>query len=153
MGMYTKINIIIKLKKETPKNIIEVIECMFNGYDIEDMNACGVEIPKHDFFENDRRVWFPKSCGSYYFTGTANSNIQYRNVDKEMVLHIDTDFKNYDDEIELFLDWIAPYVDAYEKEFLGYSRYEEDLNPTLYFYSNGKIIEFINNNVKGDKDD
>ena len=45
-------------------------------------------------------------------------------VDNQMVLHIDTDFKNYADE----------------NEFLGYSRYEEDYNPTLYFFKTKKLF-------------
>ena len=102
------------------------------------------------FRSKGRRVWFPNSCGSYYFTGTANSNIQYRNIDKEIVLHIDTDFKNYGDEIEYFLDWIAPYIDAYDNEFLGYSRCEETNNPTLYFFKDKKIVSFVNKNVEED---
>lgn len=147
MGMYTKINIILKIKIDTPKKVIDILENMFNGYGAEDIKMKGIELPNHKFFEKGNRVWFPCSAGSYYFTGTANSNIKYRTVDNQMVLHIDTDFKNYGDEIKHFLDWITPYVDADNNEFLGYSLYEEDNNPTLYFFRNKAICSFTNNNV------
>lgn len=150
MGMYTKINIILSIKNDTPKQIKEILESMFQGDSVEDMREKFLEIPEHKFFEDNRRVWFPASGGSYYFTGTVNSEIKYTSVagDNQMVLHIDTDFKNYGDEIEYFLDWIAPYIDASQDEFLGYSRYEETKNPTLYFFKDKKIISFVNSNVE-----
>lgn len=147
MGMYTKVNLIIKIKKDVPLNVKQIIESMFECCDLEDMVARGIELPNHKFFKDERRVWFPMSSGSYYFTGTTNSNLYYRDVDDKMVLHIDTDFKNYDDEIELFLDWIRPYIDASEYSFLGYSLFESDANPTLYFYTKKEILQFINDNI------
>lgn len=150
MGMYTKINIILPIKNDTSNDIKEILQSMFEGDDIEDMKRKQLKLPSHKFFEGNRRIWFPASGGSYYFTGTVNSNIKYTSDagDNQMVLHIDTDFKNYDDEIELFLDWIQPYVDAGQNEFLGYSRYEETFNPTLYFFKDKKIVSFVNNNVE-----
>jgi hypothetical protein len=43
------------------------------------------------------------------------------------------DIKNYEGEIEKFFEWIIPYVDGYPGDFIGYSRYEEDLKPTLIY--------------------
>ena len=42
--------------------------------------------------------------------------------------------KNYDGEIELFLSWIEPYIDAIPGDFIGYWRYEEVTVPTLIYY-------------------
>lgn len=148
MGMYTKINIILSIKNDTPKQIKEILESMFQGDSVEDMREKFLEMPEHKFFESGMRVWFPASGGSFYFTGTVNSKIVYEDIGNKMVLHIDTDFKNYGDEIEHFLDWIAPYIEAGQNEFLGYSRYEETNNPTLYFFKDKKIISFVNNNVE-----
>ena len=146
MGMFTKINIILKIKNDAPLNVKTILMNMFDGADLTELEEL-IDLPDHDFFKVGSRVWFPNSGGSYYFTGTANSAIKFRSVDNQMVLHIDTDFKNYADEIKHFLDWIAPYVDADENEFLGYSRYEEDYNPTLYFFKNKEIVSFMNENV------
>jgi quinol monooxygenase YgiN len=43
--------------------------------------------------------------------------------------------KNYDDEIDKFFDWVAPHVrdSGAEKTFLGYSQYEENDEPRLYY--------------------
>ena len=153
MGMYTKVNLIIPIKNETEKNVKDILIAMFDGLDVEEMEAKQLEIPKHKLFEDGRRVWFPASGGSYYFTGTVNSKIKYTSDvgENQMVLHIDTDFKNYNDEIKLFLDWICPYIDEeHLYRFLGYYQYEEDTNPTLCFYGKDKILQFTNNNVQGD---
>lgn len=149
MGMYTKVNLIIPIKNETEKSVKDILIAMFDGLDVEEMEAKQLEIPKHKFFEDGRRVWFPSSGGSYYFTGTVNSKIKYTSDagGNQMVLHIDTDFKNYDNEIKLFLDWIYPHIDGETHQFLGYSQYEEDENPTLHFYGKDKIVSFTNENV------
>ncbi|RUS01125.1 hypothetical protein EFW58_01156 [Bacillus velezensis] len=42
--------------------------------------------------------------------------------------------KNYDNEIENFIEWISPFI--YKKDgnyFIGYKRYEEDKEPELIF--------------------
>ena len=147
MGMYTKINIILKIKNDTPEEIKEIIKSLFYDDIYKLLMKDKSKLPNHKFFESEMRIWFPNSGGSYYFTGTANSDIKYRSVDNQMVLHIDTDFKNYNNEIKYFIDWITPYIDASNNEFLGYSRYEEDINPTLYFYKNNQVVSFVNNNL------
>ena len=127
----------------------EILKNMFDGCDVIELREkTNPSLLTHKFFEDGSRVWFPCSGGSYYFTGTSNSKIQYTDVGNQMILHIDTDFKNYNDEIENFLDWIAQYIDATENEFLGYSIYEESSNPTLYFLKDKKIVSFTNNNVE-----
>jgi hypothetical protein len=40
-------------------------------------------------------------------------------------------FKNYSDEIKLFLDWIHPYTEGCE--YVGYYRYEVNEDPTLIY--------------------
>jgi hypothetical protein len=95
-------------------------------------------LPKHELFREGSRWNYMLCCSSYYFTGTNNTNLIDNRHNK--VLHIDTDFKNYGDEIDLFLDWITLYIDCDEKEFLGYSRYEEYIIPDFYFYENKKIV-------------
>ena len=49
------------------------------------------------------------------------------------------DLKNYENEIEDFLAWIKPHLDASEGEYLGHTRYEEDPLPTFLIYGQGMI--------------
>ena len=45
-----------------------------------------------------------------------------------------SDFKNYGGEIEKFFDWITTHVEKDgDKTFIGYSLYEEDDEPKLYY--------------------
>lgn len=146
MGMYTKVNLILPIKKETNKNILNIIIALFEGDGLYDLIAKNLNIPEHEFFKENNKIWFPDSGGSYSFTGTVNSRIRYDNLNEyAMVLHIDTDFKNYNNEINKFLDWIEPYIDLSDDTFLGYSLYEEFTNPTLYFYKDNKIISYQTN--------
>lgn len=43
------------------------------------------------------------------------------------------ELKNYDNEIQKFLDWIMPYVQE-TNEILGFYLYEEDDFPTFIYY-------------------
>lgn len=142
MGMYTKINLVLPIKKDTDSNTLNILHHIFEGYGLEDLKQANITIPEHPFFKENSSIWFPISYGSYYFTGTYNSCIQHDDLGEyAMVLHIDTDFKNYANEIDNFLDWIKSYLDVDEDgTFLGYSRYEEDLDPVLYYYKEGKIL-------------
>jgi hypothetical protein len=148
MGMYTKFNVILPIKRNTPTIIKEIIiDIIDNGE--EKINCGELKKPNHKFFNSD---YFAPHNNSFYFTGTSNTKIKYCSVinkNNEFVLHIDCDFKNYDDNINNFLDFIAPYVKSnYEPRFLGYSLYEECINPILYYLTpNNKIISFQTNDI------
>ncbi|MHB8152850.1 MAG: hypothetical protein ACYDG3_07260 [Bacillati bacterium] len=52
-----------------------------------------------------------------------------------------SNLKNYDNEIEQFLAWIQPYIEAHSVSvgddnffLVGYTRYEEDADPTLIYF-------------------
>ena len=131
MGMYTKLQCNLMLKKD--KQLYEILQNL-----LEEKYTLDLSKIEHNFFKTERYSYMLK-CRSYYFTGTNNTKL----IEDEYhyVLHIDCDLKNYDNEIELFLDWISKYLDGYYlKEFVGYYRYEEDENPTLLYVKNNKII-------------
>lgn len=56
-------------------------------------------------------------------------------------LVVASSLKDYGDEIDQFIDWIAPHLDMHDGDFLGYSLYEDSTDggeqwrehPTLYF--------------------
>ena len=149
MGMYTKVNLCLPIKKDTNNNILQVLDGMFQGDEIADLKEKGLTIPDHIFFKTCSRVWFPNSVGSYYFTGTSNSNIKYDTLrNYAMVLHIDSDSKIIYEDIDNFLEWICPYLDFSSTGFLGYSLYEEDLDPILYWWENNSIVKFKNKNME-----
>lgn len=144
MGMYTKVSLVLPIKRDIDENTKNIIYGIFKGYGINDLKEEGIQIPEHPFFKPGTRIWFPISVGSYYFTGTSNSAIKYDTIGTHsMVLHIDSDSKADYIDIENFLDWICPYIDFDYTSFIGYSLYEEYLNPTLYYYKDGEIVSYV----------
>lgn len=135
MGMYTELNIEVEINADN--DTLAVIEYMTGK---TDATLSDLKLPKHRLFSSPR--WeFMLACDSFYFDHTACSSV----VDKrpweedehnDRILNVRCDLKNYDDEIEHFLDWIYPFTNT--RGFVGYMRYEEDPDPTLiYFTSDG----------------
>lgn len=130
MGMYTEFVCAIELKKDTPQDVINILDNMTEGEDNYDFK------PNHPFFECDRWRWL-FTMDSYYFSGRTNTKFEYDDISKTHYLTIRSNLKNYDDEINKFLNWIKPYIEMHgeDDEFLGYSRYEECCDPLLIYYN------------------
>lgn len=131
MGMYTEFVCALKIKNNTPKEVINILDFMSNGN--EKIKAEELILPNHDLFECSRWVYMFRS-DSYYFNGVTNTIFKRDETFGYYYLTIRTNLKNYDGEIEKFLDWIKPYIECYGNEFLGYSRYEEFEEPDLIYY-------------------
>lgn len=63
------------------------------------------------------------------------SKIWYDNISKDYRISTRSNLKNYDDEIELFLDWIKPYIRSGSglENVYAYVLYEQDKIPTVYY--------------------
>jgi len=129
MGMYTEIYVNVDLKKDTPKDIISVLQkiCSFE--------SLGEEYPyRWSYLFGD---------GSYYTPNTQVASVTYDSFSKRWSLLGKGDIKNYGGEIEKFFRWIAPYVDnEFEDVFMGYWRYEEDVLPTLVLLKEDGTLEY-----------
>lgn len=135
MGMYTEFNIALELRAED-ENVINVLKFMAD-YPIEEEDLI---LPSHELFKTAR--WrFMLLGGSYYFTGKPHCSFKYDDIAKSYFLTVRSNIKNYDDEIELFLDWIKPYLYEMDGDFIGYKMYEEDRKPTLIYF-NGITYDF-----------
>lgn len=134
MGMYTELNIGVKLnKKAITDGVIDILKYM-TEWDGEHN-----QLPNHPLFETSR--WdIMLNCGSAYFMDQPDSKviISKYNPNEDIWLNVRSNLKNYDWEIELFLDWIQPYIEY--DEFIGYMRYEEYENPTLIYNSDDGIM-------------
>lgn len=129
MGMYTELVCAFELKKDTPEKVIETLKYMLD-YSDED-----IKTPDHELFKTHRWEFMLRS-DSYYFTGTTDSSMRKDDIADSYIVNVRCNLKNYDDEIEKFLDWIKPYISKdymEEREFIGYSRYEEAERPTLIY--------------------
>jgi hypothetical protein len=129
MGMYTELVLAIELKSSIEPQVIKILSYMVGDNEVEP-----VILPDHPLFKTPR--WsFMLEGDSYYFDGVTNSILKEDNLFPEQptyYLTIRCNLKNYDDEIDKFLDWIKPYTES--KGFIGYKRYEEDKEPTLLYF-------------------
>lgn len=130
MGMYTELVVGIQLKQDAPEDVVETLKYMAG--DIEYLAT----VPIHSLFQTSRWKHMFRSS-SYYFDGDTRSTMRYDDISKAYHLTIRCDLKNYDSEIEEFLDWIAPY--SCTEGFVGYYRYEEAENPTLVYFDEGAV--------------
>lgn len=80
----------------------------------------------------------------HIFTGSSayfpqgnhfNIGIKMWGVSPERYVSFRSSLKNYDGEIEAFFAWVTPHVvvSGPWRSFIGYSLYEEAIEPTLYY--------------------
>lgn len=135
MGMYTELVCAFELKNETPNEILEILKYMTESFDSQDEIE---NLPNHKLFEDGSRWRFMLRSDSYYFDGTTNSflKVDYLYPEKpSYYLNVRCNLKNYNDEIENFIDWLKPYINyaGNNDYFIGYSRYEEAKEPSLIY--------------------
>jgi len=130
MGMYTELIFDATLKKDTPEEVINILKYMIS----DDLNNIP-KIPKHDFFKATR--W------KYLFKSPAYLRKLWFNDDlKTWIISARSNIKNYDSEIEKFLDWIKPYIEcgSGSRDFYAIVLYQ--------FIQNKKIIIEIKKYMK-----
>lgn len=134
MGMYTKLKVEIELdhSKRDFRKVVDVLCYMLYTSKYDDgAPPESARYFNHPLFETSRWSWMFRSS-SCYFDGHEPSYL------KDHTLHVDFDMKNYDNEIQKFLDWIRPYSSSVGD--VGIYQYEEDEQETrVVFTENGKV--------------
>lgn len=137
MGMYTEIYVKVVLKEDVDDNVINILKYMLG---MDDVELEDLEIPSHSLFKTDRWDSMLRS-GSYYHIPYTIKLFEYNDIGENYYLVVRSDFKNYGGEIGKFFDWIKQYLyKGWDKQFIGYSLYEEAIEPILY-YLEGKWNE------------
>ena len=77
-----------------------------------------------------------QGCSAYF---PYNSNSCYEESEWGNFLSIRCNIKNYKNELQEFLDYIHQSIRAFDGDFLGFIRYEEDQLPTILIYRDDKI--------------
>ena len=125
MGMYTELIFGVKLKKDTPENVINTLKYM---------TGLISEIPKDYQWEIHKRN--PLLGGSYYFAiSNPSPNMSFDKISNEWQVNTRGNIKNYENEIEDFLKWIKPFISQGSgyKEMYAITIYEEANEPTIYY--------------------
>lgn len=115
MGYYTEVKCDLVLKKETPKKVVNLLRKIMveRDFSMGGRTSWSVgEEPRpdidHPFADCPR--WSTLLCSEIWGC-KERSAFQENGKDGTFTLIIRGDLKNYDDEIELFSDWIKPCVD------------------------------------------
>lgn len=123
MGMYTEL--MINARVNNDMNVINILKKMAGD------DTVSVTLPDHPLFKTDR--WqFMLRCSSYYFTPVTTNVLSYDDIGDYWCFINVSSFKNYDNEVSKFFDWIKPHLES-ENEMIGYHRYEEDREPTIVY--------------------
>jgi hypothetical protein len=122
MGMYTELHYNVELRKDVPAQVLATLRYMLGGYDQPETKC------DHPLFTTDRWAVMLR-MSSAYFPARTHSELFER--DYRWYLGVRCNLKNYGGEIELFTEWLDPYVEAFKGDFLGFSRYEESEDPVI----------------------
>lgn len=125
MGMYTELHYNARLRQDTPEKVLQTLRHM-----LDDDAPPPDPLPYHPLFATRRWEWMLR-CDSYYFAAQTASTLRYDDIAQTHFLCIRCNLKNYDSEISHFVNWINPWVNANDGDFLGFSRYEESENPCI----------------------
>ncbi len=132
MGYYTEFHFNCELKTDTPNEVIQLLKDMCSTFMSEEEAISTPNLPDHPLFYTTER-WWMMLRGWGGFAAPVRSEVTKPDGLNAGTLSIRCHFKNYDDEIEKFLDWVDPYLKAYSGEFLGFYRGEDTDEPTLVY--------------------
>jgi len=125
MGMYTELIFGAGLKKETPQSVIDALKYMLG--DTEDK-------PKDFPLPDGRCEWLFQSTSYFGMTVPANKFVFDKDFDS-WCLSTRSSIKNYEGEIEEFLDWIKPYIcsGSGNRNMYALTIYEDSATPSIYY--------------------
>jgi len=144
MGMYTEFFFRTTLKKDLPADVLAVVK-YFGG--VTDERPTEDELPDHPLFKCYRWEMLGRSYGQGRF-----DTMRQRDESKGAwgwdhndggTLAFWCEFKNYESEIQKFIDWITPHLASTLPEYLGYSLYEEDDEPRIYMSPDRDMADWI----------
>jgi hypothetical protein len=138
MGMFTELVLSTNIKDNL--SAVKILQYMCDNNSVDFLGP----LPTHPLFSDETRWRYMFQTNSYYHVPRSHASIEYDDIGEYWTLIVRCDFKNYEDEIDLFVDWIAPYIGGHEdgKHMIGYSRYEDAVEPNiLYVIASSEINE------------
>lgn len=131
MGMYTELVLKFEVSKKVDEEVMDVLRYLFNGGDKPAYK------PSHPFFSLPR--WdFIGRCSSYYHHPESVSSWYDVEYSDTIYVFSRSDLKDYDNEIEQFINWAKDYITPATGNCLGWVWYEEWEQPTLLFIDEEK---------------
>lgn len=129
MGMYTELIFEGITREILCPQIIELLNYFFSEK-IDNLKKFEFELPNHPFFKEGTRWHHLGWMSSYYHLPMSVAQLSSTVWENQYSVFMRCDLKNYENEIENFLDWIKPYM----KKFRGWIWYEEWEEPKGFTY-------------------
>ena len=126
MGMFTEFLFQGETKANLPENVKELIDYFFHGHSHITKNP--EPMIGHPFFNCDRWKHIGHAASYYFSPFSLRHKIEHIQKDGTERVFLLCNLKNYFNEIELFLNWIDPYMEFY----WGHYWYEESDKPTFF---------------------
>ena len=127
--MYTELIFGATLKENTPTYVTDALNCIIN--DRTNVNLSDEVKQFIDEYSLSKLIW----CSSYYFGAHVNKpSCEFDKIANRWCISFRANCKNYQDEIEKFIEFIKPYVEygSGPTNIFAIVQYEEDDYPTLY---------------------
>ena len=128
MGMYTEFILGCAFSKNTPKALTDALDYVINDTDAPEDPEVTKLLEEYDM------DYLFNSC-SYYFGAPCSGKFYFDELGDQYRISTRSNLKNYEDQIERFIEYITPYVDYGSgdgHDIFAYVHYEEDPFPTLY---------------------
>lgn len=124
--MYTELIFGASLKKETPLAVINALKYMIGELK---------EKPSDFPLPEGRCEWLFQSGNYYFAVNNSVKTMWFDDIGKNWVISTRSGIKNYENEIETFLEWIKPHLDqgSGSRDMYAVVIYEEQDEPTIYY--------------------
>jgi hypothetical protein len=125
MGMYTELIFGAELRADTPKNVIETLRYMLGE----------IDKPNDIAFETKSSFLLFRGASYYFGVSRSCSMLEKDEITGCWIISTRANLKNYDNDIESFLEWIKPYVNSGSgwNDMYAIVIYEESLEPIIYY--------------------
>jgi hypothetical protein len=131
MGMYTELIFGASLKKDTPSHVIDALQYMMGDIDIK----------PNDFpLPTGRCEYLFQGC-SYYFGVSDPVSYMWKDDGTERwIVSTRSSIKDYEGEIDTFLNWIKSYIDSGSglNDMYAIVTHEEAIESEVYYLNDIK---------------
>lgn len=130
MGMYTELNMTFEIREDAPEDFVRTLRSMLEDGEPNNYGQT------HRLFslESARWKWMLRFSSDSFAANQARS-MMWKDEGEDPTWHVVIlcSFRNYEGEVEAFVDWVTPYIVGYRGDFLGYSRLEAYREPELIY--------------------
>ena len=130
--MYTELIFEAELSKDTPKGLIDAFTTVSGKDTGIEVTSSKLEIS--NFIEKFDLNMLVNCCSAYFPAQHSFFNMYYNKYLNTYGIFIRSDLKNYEQQINEFLEFIKPYVvmGCGSNDIYAYVLYELDERPTIY---------------------